>query len=120
MMENGHDAKPEEVRNALRWLVVSTIVLWTLVVILGVFAWTSSQSQRAALEKTATETASALCTFRHDLELRVISTENFLKENPDGIPGFPRASIQQSLDNVRRTVVALATLPCPPPELEGG
>ena len=73
------------------------------------------------LADTTTRTNDALCNLRIDVRQRVAGAEAFLKDHPDGIPGIPVATLRQSLDGQRRTVAALSTLNCPPPNpLAGG
>jgi hypothetical protein len=67
--------------------------------------------------KQSKDTNAALCTLRNDLQIRVNQTEEFLRENPDGLPGIPRAALDQSLTNQRNTIKALEQLECPPPDI---
>lgn len=57
----------------------------------------------------------ALCTFRHDIEMRVAGSEKFLADHPQGFAGIPAATIRVSLDGQKRTIRALASLKCPTP-----
>lgn len=57
-------------------------------------------------------TVAALCTFRHDLELRAIASQNFLVTHPNGIPGISAATIEASVTMEKRTIRSLQLLPC--------
>lgn len=54
----------------------------------------------------------ALCTLRHDLDLRITASQDFLNKNPNGISGIPASVIRQSLANSRRTRLTLEALDC--------
>jgi hypothetical protein len=49
----------------------------------------------------------SLCAFKASLEDRIVQTEEFLTEHPEGFAGIPAATLQQSVDNQQRTVDAL-------------
>lgn len=55
---------------------------------------------------------SALCVFRHDLELRLKAGLEFLREHPSGIPGFPLTVIASSINNEKATLHSLDDLNC--------
>jgi hypothetical protein len=54
----------------------------------------------------------AVCALRTDLERRVQASRKFLRENPEGIPGIPAATIQQGIDNQQKTIDVLGVLDC--------
>jgi hypothetical protein len=60
----------------------------------------------------AASTTDSLCALRGDLERRVATSQGFLQENPEGIPGIPAETLQASIDNQLRTVEALHGLNC--------
>lgn len=66
----------------------------------------------AHIQDVDRSTNRALCTLKRDLELRYLAGLDFLADNPDGIPGFPRATIQRSLANQKSTLEALSDLKC--------
>ena len=82
--------------------------------VMGVMVWQAVRvSQNAEELKTvATETHDSLCAFKADLDKRHTAGEQFLKQNPDGIPGISAVQIQQSLNNQQDTLNSLATLDC--------
>lgn len=88
----------------LNILTVSVVVLLGLLVGIGVYVWIS-----------AGNTQEALCTFRSDLQDRIIQTQTFL-DHPEQFPQFNDpdtiALIQAQLDNQRATVRSLAGLGC--------
>lgn len=89
-----------------------TVVLYIVVIGLILFVWISGVRQREDVASVANNTNHALCVLRMDLEQRVQDSIQFLTDHPDGIPGIPVESIQQSIDNQQRTINALADLSC--------
>ena len=79
------------------------------------FAWATSQQNVILTQQArrADRAERALCILRSDLQTRVDTSIAFLKEHPDGIPGIPAATLQQSIDNQQRTILALQLLECP-------
>lgn len=59
------------------------------------------------------QSTDALCALRGDLERRVASSEKFLSEHPDGIPGIPAKTIRDGIANQQRTILVLNDLSCP-------
>lgn len=101
-----------ELRRLIRRQAYAIVALALVVVVAVVyFYWTlSSETDR---------TRSSLCTFLVDLEQRVQSSDDFLKDHPDGIPGVPAATLRASLKNQRATIASLAGLDCPAPPSKG-
>lgn len=64
--------------------------------------------------ETAKESKDGLCAIRHDSERRVSLGEQFLKENPNGIPGISTDSLRRSVNNAKETVESLSSLHCSP------
>jgi hypothetical protein len=66
------------------------------------------------LQAVATETHSALCTFKADLQARFENTKEYLAKHPgkEPIPGITRADLRRSLDAQRSTLDALSVLEC--------
>ena len=58
-------------------------------------------------------TTTALCALRTDLERRVATSEAFLAEHPDGIPGISPKVIRDGIVNQQRTISALSGIDCP-------
>lgn len=54
----------------------------------------------------------AVCVFRADLEKRVETSKQFLKEHPNGIPGIPASLIKNSIENIQKTIDSLKRLDC--------
>jgi hypothetical protein len=122
MKANGNDLTQEALRTALRRLVVATVAVYVALAGVGGYVFVQGNHQQAVIESTVDSTTKALCTFVNDLESRVRTSQAFLKENPDGIPGIPVKILRDSIRNQQRTIDALSVLECPPPELgnEGG
>lgn len=102
----------DEIRTALRRLVIATVVLFAVQAALIAFVAIDGAARRNDLAEIAFSTNHALCVLRADLEQRVADSERFLEQHPDGIPGIPAEQIQQSIDNQQRTIEALADLRC--------
>lgn len=64
--------------------------------------------------KTAQASKDGLCAIRQDSERRVTLGEQFLKNNPNGIPGISIDSLRRSVANAKETVESLSSLNCPP------
>jgi len=90
-MTNGSDTG-QEIKRALRWLVGLTVVLYIGVVTL-----------------TFQSTAS-LCALKGDLHRRVESSQRFLIDHPNGIPGISAKQIKDGIDNQKRTIRSLRFL----------
>jgi len=58
------------------------------------------------------ENRTSLCALRLEAENRVAQGEQFLKDNPQGIPGITPQMIQRSLETSRTTISALSNLNC--------
>lgn len=96
----------------------------TLAVVMVAFTYfavvTAQQNAVLAHQNDASvRTEHALCILRDDLEARVASSEQFLVDHPDGIPGITTAAIQANIDSQTRTIVALQLLQCERWSLEG-
>lgn len=103
-----------------RWARITfralVVIAATLVATAGVLGFLIRANARRGdeIRQQAAMTAGALCSLRSDLEQRVRSTEDFLRDHPRGIPGIPVATLKTSLDGQRRTVNALGSLDCTP------
>lgn len=64
--------------------------------------------------RTAQDSKEGLCAIRQDSERRVTLGTQFLKENPNGIPGISIDSLRRSVNNAKETVTSLSSLDCPP------
>lgn len=102
-LQNSARTIAEDLQRALRVLTVATIVLYLICIGVAVKVYTDNRS-----------TTDALCTLRTDLVKRVASSQNFLKEHPDGIPGISPKVIIDGIDNQQRSIEALSGLHCPP------
>lgn len=105
----------EALQRSLRRLQWITVGLFALLIALGVLGYVDAQSKRDDLRQATAATTAALCALRHDLEVRVQSSRDFLAEHPDGIPGISRAAIEKSIRDQTRTIDTLSNLVCEPP-----
>jgi hypothetical protein len=90
----------------------ATVALYLALALFGGVAWTVRAHDAARVNEIANTNQRALCAFRADVERRVITSEEFLEENPNGIPGISAAMIRQSLIAQRETVDALSVVEC--------
>lgn len=106
-MENKETGGPStialSIRRTLYWLIAATVVLYLGVAGLTIFVWSQSAKN-----------TDALCSVRHDAERRVQQAQQFLVDNPKGIPGIPVSLLQQTINTSQSTVNSLAPLHCPP------
>lgn len=95
---------PNDVRRALHLLFVAVALMYGVAAGFTGYAWMHLR-----------ETEGALCSFRHDLELRVKAGERFLA-NPDSLPQFNSpeviAQTRVTVNNQRRTIQSLENLHC--------
>lgn len=63
-------------------------------------------------KRQADRLTAALCAVRANLQAEVSTSEEFLRENPAGIPGVPVETIEFGMQQTRATVKALAPLRC--------
>jgi hypothetical protein len=96
----------------LRWLVIATVGLYLALALVGTYVYVDGVHRREDLEEIAVQTNDALCALRVDLEARVAASEQFLEDNPNGIPGLPAAVIRTGITNQQRTIEALGDLEC--------
>jgi hypothetical protein len=86
-----------------RWGVNVLLVVALLVV----GRWQYEQNSQAAM---------ALCALRHNLEVRVESSEKYLRDVAAGyrrpVPGITTADINTSIKNQQATINALSNLDC--------
>lgn len=50
----------------------------------------------------------ALCALQDDLERRVLVTQQFIEDHPNGVPGISRTDLERSMQNQQQTLAALA------------
>jgi hypothetical protein len=107
-----------QILRSLKILTWATVVLYAGLTLAFTTSYLGIKHQQNQLAEVSLSTTHALCTFRNDLATRITSSENFLKTHPDGFAGVPAPVIQNSIDNQQRTLDALSSLHCPPPDLE--
>jgi hypothetical protein len=103
-----------DLQRSLRRLNWTVVVLAILLLTLFLGSFVVSAIQRNEIRKVTATTTSALCTLRHNLEIRVAASRQFLKDHPNGIQGIPASAIEQDIANEQKTIDALNVLICPP------
>jgi hypothetical protein len=102
----------EEILRVQQRMTRATVALYLVLALFGGVAWSVRASDTARVDEIASTNQAALCAFREDVERRVVSSEEFLEENPQGIPGISAAMIRRSLIAQRETVEALSVVEC--------
>lgn len=68
------------------------------------------------IDRVASSTHDALCTFKHDLEVRVAASQKFLDDIHHGlrqpIQGVSDTDLRRSIASQRATLASLSTLKC--------
>lgn len=64
------------------------------------------------VEDNLNQTNGSLCALRENLKQRVLTSQNFLDDNPNGIPGIPVGVIEKSINDQQETIDVLAGLEC--------
>lgn len=101
--EGGPSKTAQGIRRTLYILIAATVVLYLFAAGLTIFVWSQSAKN-----------TDALCSIRRDAEKRVEQGNQFLIDNPNGIPGISPKLLQQNVDNAQHTVNSLSILHCPP------
>jgi hypothetical protein len=103
----------EEILRVQQRMTRATVALYLVLALFGGVAWSVRANDTARVDEIATTNQTALCALRTDVERRIISSEQFLEDHPNGIPGISAATIRQSLTAQRETVDALSAVECP-------
>lgn len=125
--QDPHAGEPDPVDRilkALRLVGAATIFLFVLIFgVVGYLAW-DAQVEREDLEKVAHEVAEvaistneALCAVRLNFEQRIESSEEFLREHPEGFAGVSAEEIIRSINEEKQTLRALSGIDCPESEV---
>jgi hypothetical protein len=91
----------QEIQKTLKILGACTIVLYIVMILLA--GWTFRQAHR---------NKDALCALRGDAQSRIETSQQFLIQNHNGIPGVSAEQLKNSIANSVRTVQALSNLKC--------
>lgn len=106
--QNGGGADiAEDIKRNLRLLTRATVGLYLVVIVVSGYLWYQNKTQ-------GDRNTGALCALRQDLERRVAASEDFLSRNPHGFPGISAATLQKSITDQQRSIVALSGLHCAP------
>lgn len=100
------DAYRQERNNRLHRFFVRVLIIFAILgfTVAGsvVYVYTTSENSKKAL-----------CAYQADLKQRIVSGEQFLKDNPNGIPGIPAPTIRAGLDNQKQALKSFAIVNCP-------
>jgi hypothetical protein len=102
-----------QILSAQKSMAMATVVLYLVLALFGGTAWAIRSHDVSYINEIATTNQLALCAFRHDVQQRITTSEEFLREHPNGIPGISPAMIRSNLAAQRQTVDALSVLNCP-------
>lgn len=92
---------------------LTIVIVCASIVIIWMYIQNRHRSQQGQ------EAHTALCVFKEDLRKRMLFAEDFLKDNPNGIPGIRASVLRTSIANQKATLKSLATLSCAPLTEEG-
>ncbi len=96
-----------------RYLILQNLAFLLLLVVTVIELQQIIHNRR--LTREGKQAHIALCAFKVDLASRVVSSERFLLNHPDGVPGqFTRADLLSSLESKQRALAALDPLRCVP------
>lgn len=101
-----------EIKRSLKSLTVSIAVLFVLVACLAVGGFLQNRSVVNSVSSEANRATAALCTLRHNINDRIITSQEFLIKHPRGFAGITAATIQTGIDRDKKAYVALANLKC--------
>jgi len=97
----------EERNRRLRRFFIKVLIMFALLGLTSaataVYVWNIGQNNR-----------DGLCALRADAERRINQTDEFIKENPEGVAGISLEQLERSKENSVRTRDALKDLHCPP------
>jgi hypothetical protein len=106
------------VAQAFRRNVISTVLLFLVLVVLGSYAFYEGFQSRRALAREVNKTTRSLCALRADYQIQIDGSRDFLHTHPEGIPGITAALIQKGIRDRQHTVEALRFLTCPPQHIK--
>lgn len=61
----------------------------------------------------SSEATQALCLLRHDKQVQIKSTLQFIHDHPGGIPGIPNKLLLKGVTDAQDEVKALSKVKCP-------
>ena len=99
-------------KRGFKTLIVATALLFALLLGLSITMFAFATSQRAAISERSSQVQAALCAVRQDIQHSVDTTEQFLEDHPEGIPGIPVEILRSQLRERKGTLEALSTLRC--------
>ena len=110
----------QQLLKSIRLLTIATIGLFLAIGTLALVGFLDSRHQARDIkrsgervEEIAENNLAGLCALRADIQRRYDAGVEFLRENPDGIPGLSPETLQRSLDGQRATLDALDVIDCP-------
>jgi hypothetical protein len=110
------DGAPVKVLNQIldvqKRMTRATVILYLVLFLFGGTVWTIRARDLEHVDGIASQNQVALCAFRADVTSRVASSEQFLEDHPNGIPGISPAMIRANLTAQRATIDALSVLNC--------
>lgn len=96
---------PVSIRRRQR--LTNRLLIGIIVLLVGAGAY-----QFLVVNPDQAQVRSAVCSFRDDLEQRVASGEEFVKNHPHGAFGISGAQLRLQIANQERTVQSLQDLSC--------
>lgn len=100
--------RAERMQASLRNLAILTIT--TFLLLLGMGAYFINANHQLAVE--GRQAHDAICALREDLQRRIATTEQFIRDHPEGIAGIPVAELERSVESQKLTVDSLYEAKC--------
>lgn len=85
------------IRATLRGLIIATVILYVCLIGAGAYVFVTADTNQQAL-----------CALQTDLQVRVDSSREFLKEHPEGIANIDPGTIREGIQNQQRTINVLS------------
>jgi hypothetical protein len=79
-------------------------------VVLAVMGWQITQNRERA--KEGQQAHDAICALKGNLADRILASQTFLEERPNGIPGLTPTLIQDSIDRDKLALDAMSPVRC--------
>lgn len=109
----GDASRSRPVFNAVRLLILATVLLYLSVAGVGVFFYFDGKDRREKIARVAYDSARAMCALREDQERRLRVTREYLNDHPNGTDDISLGVLRQSIDNSEKTLKALRFVDCP-------
>lgn len=98
----------DKIQRALNIMIVATVLLWLVFGAAFAYLFVANQDRVGEGQRAH----DAVCLLRADLQTRVTTGNQFLRDHPEGALGISASDLQRSLDNQQATIDALSEAGC--------